>query len=202
MDSPAEPERSNRFWTIPNVLCLIRLVGSVLLLLIAYQGARTGFLGLLVFLLLTDWLDGKLAINLNQRTVIGARLDSLADAAMYGALFLGTWLLLPDLVWRELVWLLVAGASYLLTTGAGLLKFGKAPSYHTYGAKLSWLLICIGVFSAYAGWANWPLRLALVAVTLTNLEATAITCVLPQWRADVLSLPAALKLRRAERSDG
>ena len=43
--------------------------------------------------------------------------------------------------------------------------------------------------------AAWPLRVAFVAGTLTNLEALLITCVLPTWQANVPSLYHALQRR-------
>jgi hypothetical protein len=81
----AEPEISNKILTIPNLLCLVRLVGSFILIPIAWQGRNEVFLWCFIFLAMTDWVDGKLAILLNQRTVLGARLDSWADAALYAA---------------------------------------------------------------------------------------------------------------------
>ena len=57
----------------------------------AHQGYRQAFVVILVVLLFSDWLDGKLAVLLEQRTTFGARLDSLsATAPTYFAL---TWLL-------------------------------------------------------------------------------------------------------------
>jgi hypothetical protein len=53
----------------------------------------------------------------------------------------------------------------------------------------------MGAVTALMDWWIWPFRLAALAVTLTNLEATAITWILPQWRADVLSLRRAYRLR-------
>jgi phosphatidylglycerophosphate synthase len=38
---------------------------------------------------MTDWLDGYLAKKLNQKTVLGAFLDPMADKVLIGALTLG-----------------------------------------------------------------------------------------------------------------
>ncbi len=93
-----------------------------------------------------------------------------------------------DTLQHELIWLGVGIGSYLITTGAGLLKYGRIPSYHTYGAKASqWLALFAGI-CLVLGWSVWPLRLAAISVTLTNLEATAITFVLKEWRADVRTI--------------
>lgn len=174
--------------TIPNLLCAIRLVGSAILLGLGIAGQDDAFLILFVLLALTDWVDGKLAILLNQRSILGARLDSWADAALYTALLLGGLSLRWEVLLQERWWICPALISYALTTGVGLWKFGRWPSYHTRAAKISWLLITIGAICLLAGWTLWPFRLAMVAVTLTNLEATLITCLLRDWRANVTSL--------------
>jgi phosphatidylglycerophosphate synthase len=72
---------------------LIRLLGSVVLVVVACRDEGKIFLWLFVFLAMTDWVDGKLAILLNQRSQHGARLDSRADAALNEALLFGAlWL--------------------------------------------------------------------------------------------------------------
>ena len=76
----------------------------------------------------------------------------------------------------------------MISTVAGLCKYRRWPSYHTRAAKTSWFLILVGAVCLLGEWTLWPLRVALAAVTLTNLEALLITIVLPTWRADVGSI--------------
>ncbi len=191
-------QRDARRWTIPNVICVGRILGSFVLVGIALRGEATAFTALFVILSLSDWVDGKLAIWLNQRSSFGARLDSFADFTLYGALLIGFLCLKFDVILSEWPWVAVALFSYVVTCAAGYWKFGKIPSYHTRGAKLSQWIVLLGALSAVMEWSNWPFRLAALAVTLTNIEATAITYVLPQWRADVLSLRRAYRLRDDE----
>ena len=179
---------SHRLLTIPNLLCFIRLAGSFVLAGIAWLGQREIFLWLFLFLAMTDWLDGKLAILLNQRSVFGARLDSWADAALYFALLIGLVILYSPTLRAESAWVLPALAGYLASTAAGLRKYRRWPSYHTRAAKTSWLLTIVGIVSLFSGWSLWPFRLALVAITLTNLEALLITLICPRWHADVTSI--------------
>ena len=184
----AEPEISNKILTIPNLLCLVRLVGSFILIPIAWQGRNEVFLWCFIFLAMTDWVDGKLAILLNQRTVLGARLDSWADAALYAALLFGVVTLYGDTLRAELAWIATALVTYLISTVAGFWKYKRWPSYHTRAAKTSWLLTGLAVIALFVEWALWPLRVAAVAVTLTNIEAIFITIISPVWRADVTSV--------------
>ena len=137
---------------------------------------------------MTDWFDGKLAILLDQRTEIGARLDSWADAALYAALLAGIVIMHAGTLRDEWLWVIIAPATYLVSTIAGFYKYGRWPSYHTRAAKTSWFLTLVAVIALFTGWSLWPLRIALVAIAVTNLEALAITMVSPRWRADVTSI--------------
>lgn len=181
---------------IPNLLSSLRLIGSPILAVLAHQNMESAFLWLLIGLLLSDWVDGKLAIYLNQQSTFGARLDSIADATMYLALLVGLWYLKLDFVKDEAVWILVLGASFCLTSLTGLIKYHRLPSYHTQMAKFSWFLTTVAVIVLFSGGPIWPVRVAMGAVVLTNLEATVITLILPEWRAGVLSIYHALRWRR------
>jgi cardiolipin synthase len=190
-------ERPYLLFTIPNLLCFLRLAGSPVLVWIAWRNHPQLFLIVFLVLLMTDWFDGKLAILLHQKSVYGARLDSIADAALYTATLFGLGWLKWDLIQQEAAWLIAALVSYALTSGAGLLKYGRIPSYHTRAAKTCWLLVGLATVSTLADWSVWPLRIASGAVVLTNLEAVAITAVLPDWTTEVRTLAAALRKRKA-----
>lgn len=181
---------------VPNLLSAVRLAGSALLIILAYMNLREGFLALLIVLLLTDWLDGKLAILLDQQTTFGARLDSVADGAMYSALLFGLWWFIPGFIKEEAAWVFALVGSFGLTSVTSLVKFNVLPSYHTRMAKISWLLTSLGVIVLFADGPRWPARIAMGGVVLTNLEATAITAILPEWRTNVSSLYHALRYRR------
>lgn len=185
---PRDPEFKNSIITIPNIICFGRLIGSFVLFAFALMGWRYPFVGLFLVLSLSDWIDGKLARWLHQRSDLGARLDSTADAVLYAALIGGALVLSWEILQHELIWLAIGIGSYAVTTGAGLWKYGRVPSYHTYGAKLTqWLAMIAGV-CLILQWSVWPMRIVVIAVTLTNLEATLITLALKSWQADVLTL--------------
>lgn len=195
----SNPEISDRLWTVPNVLCFIRLVGALILIPIAWQGQNTLFLVLFLLFAMTDWFDGKLAILLNQRTVIGARLDSWADAALFASLLFGLIRMYNEALLAELPWLILAISGYVISTLAGFWKYRRWPSYHTQAAKTSWFFTGVAVIALFTDIALWPLQLALIAITLTNIEAICITVVSPVWQANVKSLYHALKASRASR---
>lgn len=174
-------------WTIANALCVLRLTGCPVLLYLAYHGHATAFVSLFVFLVLTDWVDGKLARWLGQRSAFGAQLDTWADIALYGCLLLSAGWLVPEALRREWPWVAVALGAYAGSVTVAMIRFGRWPAYHTRSAKICWLLIFVGVVFLFAGWSAWPMRIAMIGATLANLEAMAITLMLPHWRTDVSS---------------
>jgi len=180
---------------VPNVLCTIRFVGSFVLIGLALAQATNVFAGLLFFLLMTDWVDGKLAIALKQQTKFGARFDTVADVSLYTALLFGLFWLKGEALASQWPWMGVAMFSYALSVGAALLKFGGFPSYHTRAAKTCWFLVSVASIAVFAGWSTWPIRLAAIAVTATNLEAVAITLVLRAPHVDLPSIYHAWKVR-------
>ncbi len=194
-ETPCEMRRPSRL-NVPNALCAYRLIGSPAAAYLAYRHETGAFVWLLASLFLSDWLDGKLAILLKQRSAFGARLDSAADVAMYGALLFAAYWLKSDAILREAGWLIAAVGSYAAACLAGLIKFRRVPSYHTRAAKTGWLLVGIAAVSLFAEWSVWPLRIMAVAVALTNIESILITWTLPAWRADVPSLYHALRSAR------
>lgn len=187
---------NGKILNVPNTLCAVRLVGSLVMLYLVWSEQPKTFFWVFVCLLLTDWLDGKLAMLLKQQTTFGARLDSVADAAMYSALLAGMWGFKRDAVTQEAAWLIAAVASYGLSITVGLIKFYRIPSYHTRAAKTCWLLVSLAAIAIFADWRVWPLRVAAVAVMLTNLEATLISLVLHRRRVDVTSIYHAWRDRR------
>jgi len=195
--SPPTDDAEHRLLTVPNILSIGRIVGSAGLIWLAWIGAENWFIGVFLFFILTDWLDGKLAVLLDQRSVLGARLDSIGDTVLYSCLVIGALFLAPDFM-RDQWGLIVAMiASHLLAGGAAVLKFRRIPAYHTRAAKTCWFLVCVGAVVLFIGGPWWPAQLALAAVILTNLQSIAITRTLPHWEADVSSWWHARRIARS-----
>lgn len=70
---------------IPNILTLIRLFlipTFAFIFILPWRYAHAVATAIFVFAALTDWLDGYLARNLNQTTILGAFLDPVVDKLM------------------------------------------------------------------------------------------------------------------------
>lgn len=184
-------------FNLPNLITITRLAGSVVLVFVALSNNSVAFMWLFAVLWVTDWLDGRLAVLFKQQTTLGARLDSVADASMYLALLFGACWLKWDLLQQEALWFLAVLISYALTCSAGLIKYGRVPSYHTLGAKACGFLVGISAILVFADWSVWPLRITALGVILINLEAVGITLLLSEWSANVPSIYHAIRLRNA-----
>jgi len=77
-------------------------------------------------------------------------------------------------------------------------KFRRATSYHTYGAKLSAVIMGPAMLVLFAFGLAWPFRIATFVFALAEIEEIAITAVLPRWHADVRSIVQARRLARAD----
>lgn len=194
--SSSRQVRSDRLVTIPNILCAIRLAGSFVLVSVALADEPQNFLWLFVALMSTDWIDGKLAVLLNQRSEFGARLDSWADGALYCALLSGAVWLHHERLLPEFGWIALAAVSYAVSVGTSFYRFGCWPSYHSRMAKTSWMILTAATISFLAEWSAWPLRVAMLSVFLTNLEHVGVTIVSEKPRTDVRSLWSVLASER------
>ena len=189
----AGPPERDIVLTVPNAMCVGRMIAAVVLVVLAWWGLQWAFFWLLVAMLASDWLDGKIARWLDQRSAIGPRLDSIADVGMYVALVIGLWWLHHEAMLAA-VWLIGAVvASYAVLVTAAAARFGRWATYHTRMAKTSWLLIGAGVVVLFAVGPAWPFYVGLGAVVVTNVEALVITFMLREYRDDV---PSVLHVRR------
>lgn len=70
--SEANPWDTDRFWTVPNVLSVIRLIGVPIFLWLALGPRADGWaVSVLAVAGLTDWLDGRIARRWHQVSRIG-----------------------------------------------------------------------------------------------------------------------------------
>lgn len=180
---------------LPNVLSTLRILMAPLLALLAFRGWGAAFTMLLTASLLTDFLDGYLARLLNQRTPLGAQLDSWGDfltVLVYpGA---AVWLQ-PVLLKQNVLWVTVAALAYFSPIAFGFVKYGRLTSYHTRLMSVSAYLMGGAVIAFFAGWSDLPLHLACIVLVVAGAEEISISATLPVWQANVRDLRQALALR-------
>src|SRR5699024_5355089 len=132
----AGPVVSDRIWTVPNLLSMLRLLGVPLFLwLVLVPQADWWALLVLAFAGVSDWLDGKIARAWDQASRLGQVLDPLADrlyifAALLGLVVRGIvpWWLMAILVVRDV--LILVALPLLRYYGYGPLPFYFACQFH------------------------------------------------------------------------
>jgi cardiolipin synthase (CMP-forming) len=112
-----------RIWTVPNQITLLRLgFLPFFLILVFYEEYRWALL-VLVFVALTDAIDGYLARTLHQKSALGAYLDPIADKLLLSSSFIVLAMLKKIAWWVTLlvlsrdVLLLVVAAVILIIQG-------------------------------------------------------------------------------------
>ena len=186
--------------TIPNALSVLRLVLAPVLVWLAWTGQHTAFLVTLSVSLLSDLTDGWFARRFDQATHLGTLLDSYGDFATYMTVPLCAWWLWPELIRREAWYAAAIVAAYVFPIVLGYLKYGRLTAYHTYGAKLSAVVVGASALALFAGGPPLPFRIATWILVISELEEIAITTILPEWRANVPSILHARRRLRSERA--
>jgi len=183
--------------TIPNILSLYRLfIFPVILILIILKQERT-YAIMMVISLNTDVWDGFIARRFRQQTVIGSRIDSLADIGMYitaltGITIFKTGEIGPD-AW--LFYLFVI--SYIVTHLSPLIKFGKIQSFHLWSMKFGGYLQ--GIFFILLFFVDYVPIYFYVMVNISLLafiENLTIQMIIPEMRSDIKGLYWVLKERK------
>lgn len=179
--------------TIPNILCGTRLALAPVLLIIAWDGHGHIFIGILIFAFFLDAIDGPIARWTGQITELGPKLDSWADFAIFITMPIGIWWLWPEIILRELVFVVMMLASLLLPILIALIKFQSTTSYHTWLVKLAVASTAVSVILLLLGGPAWPFRAAAILCVLAATEEIAITLILDRPASDVKTIYHVLK---------
>jgi phosphatidylglycerophosphate synthase len=157
--------RSTRVWNVPNVISLSRVALAVAFVLIDHTVAR---IILVAAAALTDFLDGLIARLSNQRSVMGALLDPIADRLfvlaavsaylLNGALTTGEYFIFISrdiataigfLVARIIPWLRpVTFRARLLGKAVTVLQLATLMAVLLHPPATTGLIVAIGVLSA------------------------------------------------------
>jgi CDP-diacylglycerol--glycerol-3-phosphate 3-phosphatidyltransferase len=131
----------DRVWTLPNALSALRLLGVPLFLYLLLGPEADGWaVAILIIAGFTDWLDGKLARWLNQRSRLGALLDPAADRLYIVSTLVA--LALRDIVPVWIVVLLVGREVVLGLALVVLRRYGYPPlQVHYLGKAATFLLL-------------------------------------------------------------
>ena len=189
---------NREIYNLPNLVSFIRILLAPVLFYFAFNQEPVWFLAALMFSGFTDVLDGFLARILHQVTTLGSRLDSWGDFTIYTTMAICAWILWPDIVAEELISYVVIVISITSPVIVGLLKFRTITSYHTWTVKVAVVVTFVGYILLFAGWLDWPFRVAAAFCAVAALEEIAITLLIHHEHVDVRTVWAALKYNKED----
>lgn len=160
---------------LPNLISSIRILMAPVLLFLAINQQAMLFIAVLLFTELTDVLDGYLARRMNLVSELGAQLDSWGDFFVYSTMAISAWLLWPDIIFREKIYVIIIVCSFTLPVLIGLIKFKKLTSYHTLSVKFAVAITIVSYILLFTGLAAWPFKLAALCCLYAGIEQILIT---------------------------
>ena len=187
-----------RMLTIPNLITFSRLAFMPVLLIAALNNRAALFVGLVAAVFLLALADGIIARRLDLVTEFGAELDSWGHFATYILVPIGAWILWPDLVVRESAYILAVVGFHVVPATLGLLKYGRLPSYHTWGSTAAAVILGAATLLIMMNGPAWPFRVATPFIVLSGIEEIFMTAILRQWQSNIPSLYHAMKIEQAK----
>lgn len=187
------PPVNPKLW--PNLLSGTRIALMPAVLLSAVAGSRPWFITLLVASLTTDALDGFLARRLNAFSDFGRKLDSAADYLTMITGLAGIALLWPEIVKRELAWIMIGLGAFFAVIVYGFVRLGRAPCYHTWMAKAGAVGCAFSLIPLLAGWSAVPFHVMIVVEVFAALEEMTIAWLIPSHAGEMATVWHAWRLR-------
>ena len=187
--------------TWPNLLSGARIALMPAVLTAAMAGSRRWFLILVAASLLTDALDGFLARRFNAFSDFGRKLDSAADYLTMMTGLAGIALLWPEIVRRELPWIVAGLAAFFGVIVFGFGRLGRAPCYHTWAAKTGVVGCALSMIPLLSGWSATPFHAMIGLQIFAAVEEIAITLLLPNHVGEMATVWHAWRARRKIQSE-
>jgi phosphatidylglycerophosphate synthase len=190
-----------RGYYIVNAITLYRLAAAPLLIFLALDHQSGPFKWLLAVSFFTDLIDGYFSRRNKVTSVLGSRLDSMADDFTIVAAMIGLLVFKPGFIRQELVLFGALLVLYLLQIGLALIRYRKITSFHTYLAKTAAIMqgICLLLIFFLA---EPPFLFFYAAAIITMLDLTEeiiLVLILPRWQADVKGLYRVIKNKNQEK---
>ena len=184
-----------------NSITFYRLVASVLLLYFIMERHYSLFKWFLAISFFTDAIDGFLARRFNVVSVLGAKMDSMADDMTVVVGIVGLYFFKPDFLTQNAVYFFILLGLFILQVALALIRYRKLTSFHTWSAKVA--AVVQGSFLILVFFLPQPPMLlfyAAVAATAVDLiEEIILVSLLPEWQVDVKGIYWAMKEKKNKR---
>jgi phosphatidylglycerophosphate synthase len=181
-----------------NSLTFYRLVASVLLLYFILERQTGLFKWFLAISFFTDAIDGYLARRFKVVSVLGAKMDSMADDLTVLVGMVGLYFFKPDFLAQNALYFFILLGLFILQVAMALIRYRRFTSFHTLSAKVAAVLQ--GSFLILIFFLPQPPMLlfyvAVAATAIDLIEEIILVLWLPEWQVDVKGIYWAMKERK------
>ncbi len=183
---------------IINAITLYRLLAAPVLIVLIFYGNIDVFKWLLALSYFTDLIDGFLARKFKVDSILGARLDSIADDFTIIASLIALFVLKYDFVTEHAYLLAFLFILFVLQNIFALKKYHRISSFHTYMAKLAAILQgCFFILIFLLPMPSYTLFYSAALVTgLELIEEIILVNLLQEWETNVKGIYWVLKRKR------
>ncbi|MVX67294.1 phosphatidylglycerophosphate synthase [Clostridium chromiireducens] len=171
--------------TIPNYISFCRIIFSLTLIFI--EPLSVAFYVIYIICGFTDIMDGFIARTTRTTSILGAKLDSVADMIMIGVVLL---LLYPiiDPAIEIIIWIIVIAIIRLSSVIVALKKYKTFASIHTYGNKITGIVLFIfPILFHYINTVGLMYIICVIA-TISAIEELIINLISSQLQLDRQSI--------------
>src|SRR5690606_15157083 len=111
----------------------------------------------------------------------------------------GIALLWPEIVRRELPWIVAGLVSFFGVIAFGFLRLGHAPCYHTWAAKAGMAGCALSMIPLLSGWSAMPFHLMVILLIYAAVEEVIISLLIPRHEGEMATVWHALRMRRRQK---
>jgi len=170
---------------IPNCISFCRIALSLILIFI--KPLSVAFYVIYIICGFSDMIDGFIARKMGTTSVFGEKLDSIADMIMVVVLLV---VLFPIInpSYKIIIWTIVIGIIRLTAMGVALIKYKTFASLHTYGNKISGLILfLIPIFISFI-YTDAVMYIICVMASISAIEELIIQLTSRELQVNITSL--------------
>ena len=179
-----------RSYYMVNGITLYRMMAAPFLIFLIVNQRPDLFKWLLALSFFTDAIDGYLARRYKVMSVLGSKIDSIADDLTIVVAIAGVIVFKPEFLRHEITLIILLLALFILQTILAFIRYGTISSFHTYAAKMAAILQ--GVFLLLLFFLPGPVYMLFYITAIVTiidlLEEIILVLMLPQWEANVKGL--------------
>lgn len=170
---------------IPNCISFIRIVLS--LILFSIKPLSVAFYVIYIICGFSDMIDGFIARKTGTTSILGAKLDSIADMIMVVVLLVVLFPIINPSK-KIIIWAIVIGIIRLTSMGVARIKYKTFASIHTYGNKISGLILFL--FPMFLSFIHTDVLMYVICVlaSISAIEELIIQLISSELQVNIPSL--------------